>query len=330
MSIWAIRVFFALIMGGLGWQVARTLELNPFWGILAAVAFFGVIAVVEAFVAKDSPAGFAAVVMGLVVGIALGWLVSYISTLSMTPDDEAKYGKSVKLILTALCCYFCIAVIFKTRERFRFIIPYVEFRRQHRGINVMLLDTSAIVDGRLFDMAEIGMLESPLVVPDFVLSELHGIADSPERPKRRRGRRALDILNKLRSHPRVDVEIYYTENEEAEDVDTRLIALAKELDARLVTCDRNLQRLAELQSVDVFNLNELASALKPVVLPGEELNVEIVRRGEEPDQGIGFLEDGTMVVVEGGSSFIGKELTVEITRSLQSSSGKLFFARPKL
>jgi len=327
MGIWGIRAFFALVMGGLGWQVARLFDppFDPFWGIIAAEVLYLLVMTAEVLLAKGSPTGFAALLMGVLMGFILARLIYTITTL--TVGDLGPNEKPIQLILTAICCYLCIAVIFKTREQFRFIIPYVEFRRQYRGPQVMLLDSSAIIDGRLADLYRAGAFDSPVLVPSFVLRELQAVADSSDRQKRRRGRRGLDLLNKLQQDPRVGVEIYHALEVPGKPVDARLLDLARELGAKLVTCDANLQKLAELQSVAVINLNELANALKPLVLPGETITIEVLRRGEEPDQGVGFLEDGTMVVVEHGSSHVGNEVSVEVTRTIQTPSGKLIFGR---
>jgi len=192
--------------------------------------------------------------------------------------------------------------------------------------NFKVLDTSAIVDGRIADICQSGFLDGTLVVPQFVLDELQHLADCPENLKRNRGRRGLDILNKLRKER--DLQVVEKEYPEPQ-VDTKLVRLAQELKASLITTDFNLNKVAQVQGVKVLNVNDLANAVKSVVLAGEEMNVQILREGKEPNQGLGYLDDGTMVVVEGGRKFIGAKVAVEVTSVLQTSAGKMLFVKIK-
>jgi len=193
--------------------------------------------------------------------------------------------------------------------------------------HLVLLDTSVIIDGRVADISQTGFIERTMVVPGFVLGELQHIADSSDTLRRNRGRRGLDILNRLQKNPLVDVQITDMDVEGVDDVDGKLVALAKELPAAVMTNDYNLNRVAELQGVRVLNINELANAVKTVVLPGEHLDVKIIQEGKELGQGVGYLDDGTMVVVEDGRKYIGKTLTVIITRVLQTVAGRMIFAQ---
>jgi uncharacterized protein YacL len=227
-------------------------------------------------------------------------------------------------------CYICVSLLLQTKDDFRFIIPYVEFSREVKGSRPLLLDTSVVIDGRIADVVEARLLDQPLLVPRFVLHELQGIADSSDKQKRNRGRRGLDILNKLQKLQGVEVRIH--EDEPAEiaavhDVDTRLVILAKSLGGKVVTNDYNLNKVAKLQGVDVINLNDLANALKPIVLPGEPLTVKLIKRGEEPGQGVGYLDDGTMVVVEQGVHHLGELVKMSVTNVLQNSAGRMIFGR---
>lgn len=192
-----------------------------------------------------------------------------------------------------------------------------------------ILDTSAIIDGRIADLCQTGFLEGVLIIPNFVLNELQKIADSPDSLRRNRGRRGLDLLNKIQKENYIAIRIFDRDYEELTEVDTKLLRLAKEIEAKVVTNDFNLNKVAELYGVQVLNINDLSNAIKPAVLPGEEMFVRILRDGKESGQGIAYLEDGTMIVVEGGKNFIGIDLEVLVTSVLQTSAGRMIFAKPK-
>ncbi|MEB3103644.1 PIN/TRAM domain-containing protein [Ferviditalea candida] len=193
-----------------------------------------------------------------------------------------------------------------------------------------ILDTSVIIDGRIADICKTGFIEGTLVIPEFVLEELQHIADSSDLLKRNRGRRGLDILNKIQKELDVKVLIYEGDFEEITEVDSKLVRLAKALNGKVVTNDFNLNKVCELQGVSVLNINDLANAVKPVVLPGEEILVQVIKDGKEHGQGVAYLDDGTMIVVEGGRDFIGSTIEVLVTSVLQTSAGRMIFAKPKL
>lgn len=195
-----------------------------------------------------------------------------------------------------------------------------------------ILDTSVIIDGRIFDICQTGFVEGPLVIPNFVLDELRHISDSADSLKRNRGRRGLDVLNKIQKELDIETEIWEGDSKdikEIEEVDAKLLKLAQNLGGKVVTNDFNLNKVAEVQRVPVLNINELANSIKPVVLPGEEMRVVIVKDGKEHTQGIGYLDDGTMIVVEGGKKFIGESIEVLVTSVLQTAAGRMIFAKPK-
>jgi len=193
-----------------------------------------------------------------------------------------------------------------------------------------ILDTSVIIDGRIADICKTGFIEGTLVIPEFVLEELQHIADSSDLLKRNRGRRGLDILNKIQKELDVHVLIYEGDFEEISEVDSKLVKLAKVLSGKVVTNDFNLNKVCELQGVSVLNINDLANAVKPVVLPGEEIVVQVIKDGKENGQGVAYLDDGTMIVVEGGREYIGHTMEVLVTSVLQTSAGRMIFAKPKL
>lgn len=193
-----------------------------------------------------------------------------------------------------------------------------------------ILDTSVIIDGRIADICKTGFIEGTLVIPEFVLEELQHIADSSDLLKRNRGRRGLDILNKVQKELDVKVLIYEGDFEEISEVDSKLVRLAKVLRGKVITNDFNLNKVCELQGVPVLNINDLANAVKPVVLPGEEIVVQVIKDGKEHGQGVAYLDDGTMIVVEGGRDYIGATMEVMVTSVLQTSAGRMIFAKPKL
>ena len=192
-----------------------------------------------------------------------------------------------------------------------------------------VLDTSVIIDGRIFDLCKTGFIEGTLVIPSFVLDELRHISDSSDSLKRNRGRRGLDILNKIQKELDVDTEIWEGDFKDIAEVDSKLLKLAQVLNGKVITNDFNLNKVAEFQGVSVLNINDLANAIKPVVLPGEEMKIIVIKDGKELTQGIGYLDDGTMIVVEGGRKFIGEEIVVVVTSVLQTSAGRMIFAKPK-
>ena len=228
-----------------------------------------------------------------------------------------------------MLCYVCISLLLQTKDDFRFVIPYVEFAREIKGARPCILDTSVIIDGRIADVVDTQIVDSQLVIPKFVINELQGIADSSDRMRRSRGRRGLDILNRLRNSETVDVQIFERELPEfaGQPVDLKLVALARHLHGKLITNDYNLNKVAQLQDVTVINLNDLANAMKPSFLPGEQISVRVIKAGEEHGQGIGYLDDGTMVVIENGREHIGQQVTVAVTSVIQKSAGRMVFGR---
>jgi uncharacterized protein YacL len=236
----------------------------------------------------------------------------------------------IKFLLGAASVFLCVTVVMQTKDDFRFIVPYVEFAKQTKGARPMVLDTSVIIDGRITDIVNTKILQNELVVPRFVLAELQNIADSQDKLKRNRGRRGLDVLQNLRDCDAADVRIIDVRVpaiEKAPDVDAKLVALAEHLNGQIITNDYNLNKVAQLRNIEVININDLANALKPVVLPGETMRTKIIKPGEEAGQGVGYLDDGTMVVVDQGKPFIGKDIDIIVTSVLQTSAGRMIFGR---
>ena len=240
------------------------------------------------------------------------------------------------ILLTLLFGYLGFQVGFKKRDELSGLLANKKKKTgdeepEKANKNVLkILDTSVIIDGRIADICQTGFLEGTIVIPQFVLAELQHIADSSDALKRNRGRRGLDILNRIQKELAIKVEIYEGDFEEIQEVDSKLVKLAKVTNGIVVTNDFNLNKVCELQQVSVLNINDLANAVKPVVLPGEEMNVHVIKDGKEYNQGVAYLDDGTMIVVEEGRNYIGKHLDVLVTSVLQTSAGRMIFAKPKL
>ena len=343
MGIYLIRAMFLLIFAGAGWQAGVFLNSDSLiefwpnkptglilWCILASVGLYFFVLAFEVGFGKVSVSTISAVLFGLIGGFIIANLFYSVISLLLTGQQVTIVGGVLKLGLTCIFCYLGVATIFKTRDRFSFIIPYVEFQREQRGPTPFILDTSSIVDGRIADVAEIGALDVPLIIPRFVLDELQAVADSSDRLKRNRGRRGLDILNRLRHNRHMSVEIMDEKSNPSESVDRQLVSLAKKMGARIITTDSPLSKISELEGIEVLNLNGLANAMRPVLIPGEEITLELIRRGEEIGQAIGHIQDGTMVVVDHAESRIGSEVPVVITSILQRPSGRIVFGKLKV
>jgi uncharacterized protein YacL len=292
----------------------------------------GLVVVTDVLAKNKQITTVSAVFFGLLTGFLLGTLfwMALEGMLSMYLQLSKEEETLARGLITIVCCYICVSVLFQTRDEFRFIIPYVEFSKQIKGTRPLVLDTSVIIDGRIADICDTGIIDTKLIVPRFVLQELQGIADSSDKIKRNRGRRGLDVLKRLQTNKKVELQMHeanLTELRDVHKVDERLVVLAKVMGARVVTNDFNLNKIAQLQGVDVINLNELANALKLVALPGEALPIRIVKQGDQIGQGVGYLDDGTMVVVEQGRSAIGQEVSITVTSVLQTPAGRMIFGR---
>ncbi|WP_287155258.1 PIN/TRAM domain-containing protein [Candidatus Solincola tengchongensis] len=261
------------------------------------------------------------------VGIIAGFLIAFLPSMILFRSYP---GWLFAVVLYAVCGVIGYIVAVQKKDDlialFRPSRHALAAEEERKPVAARILDTSAIVDGRIADICQTGFLEGQLVVPRFVLNELQAVADSEDPLKRNRGRRGLEVLNALQRQERVEVRIEEADFPELSGVDAKLVALAKALNLPIMTTDFNLNKIAELQGVRVLNVNELANSLKPVVLPGETLTLTLIREGKEPGQGVGYLDDGTMVVVEGGKRHIGKEVRTVVTSTLQTAAGRMIFA----
>ena len=261
------------------------------------------------------------IVMG--TGLLLGLIFTVLFSIIL------KTATWVNAAAAVILCYMCVVALDSMKEQLRFYFPssFPTIKEDRRGgYRAKILDTNVIIDGRIADVCRAGFVEGPIYVPKFVLEELQQIADSSDSLKRARGRRGLDILKQMQKEMELEVPDFAADDAN-EEVDSRLVLVARDIGGAIITNDFNLNKVAELQGVTVLNVNELANALKPVVLPGEEMQVTIIKEGKEKDQGIGYLDDGTMIVVEGGRRLMGETMQVNVTSVLQTVQGKMIFAK---
>jgi uncharacterized protein YacL len=341
--LWITRAIFMLVIIGVGTSMAvqatSVLNVNTLGGLalLVPIAFFvatllvgGLVVFIDLAIPNKQITTISAVYFGLLLGLLFGHLFSTAVIPLLEQTALAPLIFPIRLGLTVFFCYICVSTLYQTKDHFRFIIPYVEFSKEMKGGRPLVLDTSVIIDGRIADICDTRLIDTPLVVPRFVLHELQSIADSPDKLKRNRGRRGIDILKRLQGNPKVELSIHEANLPELRDVhevDQRLVILAKSLGARVMTNDFNLNKIAQLQGVEVINVNELANALKTVALPGEVLTLRLIKPGDQVGQGVGYLDDGTMVVAEQGRPYIGQEVTITVTSILQTPAGRMIFGR---
>jgi uncharacterized protein YacL len=267
--------------------------------------------------------------IGVILGLILSGLTSLIFFKAFDMlGFKGEYIPFIKLAVLLGLLYFGATSGWMVGSRFSIKDIVANFQGQSDFYTKRkILDTSVIIDGRIADIFETGFLEGPMLIPQFVLKELQAIADSPDSVKRNRGRRGLSILRKMQKKTDISVEIWEQDFPGIREVDSKLMELAKHLNAKIVTNDYNLNKVAQLRGVEILNINELANALKPVVLPGEQMNVKILREGKEHNQGVAYLDDGTMVVVDDARSHIDQSVKVEVTSVLQTTAGKMIFAK---
>jgi uncharacterized protein YacL len=339
MLLWIFfrAIFIIVIVGVLFTHLSSkslSADSTSFWALLwSGVGMAAFVFLLDVLTPRRKLTALAGVFFGLLVGMFFSWALGFVVD---TVVDTYRIGISseavtaIKWALAVCICYLTISIVMRTKDDVRFVIPYVEFAKQTKSARPLVLDTSAIVDGRIADLCQSKLFDAPVVVPRFVLNELQLIADSADRLKRMRGRRGLDILNKMQTNSVIDVEIddtLFPDIEEVKGVDQKLIMFTKSRNGRLATTDYNLSKVAQVRKVDVVNINDLANSLKAVVLPGETMEVKIIKPGEEAEQGIGYLVDGTMVVVEDARDKIGRDVAISVTSSLQTSAGKMIFGK---
>lgn len=328
MSLYFIRIFFLFLSTFVGYQLGGLLvEFGRQWPWIGAGIGFVIASLVIAFelaMRNVTVRGLSAAFFGLFFGLILAKLVA--GAFIIVPLGEG-LSTSLQVILTLVFCYLGMVMAMRGRDEFNLIIPYVKFSRQNQKDEIIILDTSVIIDGRIADICQTKFIEGRFVVPKFVLREIQQIADSSDPLKRNRGRRGLDILNKIRKNTDMDVRISDEDFPDIQEVDAKLVKMSQVLGGKIFTNDFNLNKIAELQGIPVLNVNELANALKPVVLPGELMEVKLIKEGKEYNQGVAYLDDGTMVVVDNGRRLIGQTLKVMVTSVLQTTAGRMVFAK---
>lgn len=335
---------FTSILGGslIGVLIYQAVAKNLLWPlnlVVATAAVFGGILIMRlsfhqliGFIKKQSPQEVLIKLLSLIFGLFMAGLIIIIARPLFSYMHPSQV--LITIVFTVLLSVVLSISIgsLKIRELSnQFFSPMsTNTPKPISGTNQLkVLDTSAIIDGRIADLCKTNFLEGGLIIPSFILGELQKIADSPDPLRRNRGRRGLDLLNKIQKENQISVKIFERDYEELNEVDSKLLRLAMDLGAKVITNDYNLNKVAELYGVQVLNINELSNAIKPVVLPGEEMLVYVLRDGKEYGQGIGYLEDGTMIVVEGGKNYIGMNIAILVTSVLQTSAGRMIFAKPR-
>ncbi len=325
MTMLFVRILFVICCALVGYQVGDVNNFNIVWTSAAGCIFGLMIIFLEAGMRGISVRGLSSAVFGLMLGLIISRLMTQ-ALFALFPLDKSMRDIT-SYLLTLSFAYLGMAIALRGRDEFNLIIPYVKFRRQDEKSDTAVLDTSAIIDGRVVDILKTSFIEARLVVPRFVLRELQMIADSADPIKRQRGRRGLEILHMIQGDSRANLVVHEEDFPDMRDVDAKLVKLAKLLEAKVFTVDFNLNRIAELQGVKVLNINELANALKSVVLPGEAIEVKPIKEGKEHNQAVAYLEDGTMVVVEEARRLIGQPVRVVVTSVLQTQAGRMVFAK---
>lgn len=338
--IWALRALFlilSVVVLSLGIVTGSAearlgLELAPYWwvGVGATLIFFAVIVALDVLTPGRKLSTISAIIFGSFMGLLATIVLSFvIDVFTKTYDLDVTYAQPIltaKVLLGLGLCYLGITTVLQTQDDFRLVIPYVEFSRQYRGARPLLVDSSALIDGRVVELAELGLFKTPIVIPRFVVDELQLLSDANDASRRARGRRGLDAISRLRRSQSLDITIDET-SVAGSGADQMLVERGSALGATIVTTDWGLARVAGIKDVEVINVNQLARVLRPNVQPGEELRLRLIRPGEQEGQAVGFLEDGTMIVVADAAHLIGESVEIDVTGTTQTSAGRLVFAR---
>ena len=324
------RIFIVALFVLLGyisqvqWLLPVPLPQAAWFGGVIGLVFGVLIILIDASFKKFSVRNILSVLLGIFFGLLIHRLFMGVAQYAgLSPSNLELLGVFTAILFS----YLGAITVLRGQDEFNFVIPFVKLEGKGAGEELIILDTSVIIDGRIADIAETHFLSGRLILPRFVLNELQLIADSSDPLKRNRGRRGLDVLNRIKSNPHLEVKIQEMDFPEFSTVDAKLVKLGQVMNAKVFTNDYNLNKVAELQGVKVLNINELANAVKPVVMPGEAMQVKILKEGKEHDQGVAYLNDGTMVVVDNGRRRIGQTLNVIVTSVLQTQAGRMIFAK---
>ena len=330
MALIILRCIFLLCAGGVSAIINASLSDTSTtvpWIVFSSIMGAAVLVVIaDIYAPKKKIDTISSLYFGVLIGVLLTYVLSVALAHLLTQSFNAGI---IQLLIGLVLCYLCTSVLLQTKDDFRFLIPYVEFVREVKGFKPLILDTSVVIDGRIADLVATEVFDNQLIMPRFALTELQAIADSSDKMRRTRGRRGLDILNQMRSDEKIDLTIFDRDLPElaGQTVDLKLVLLAKHLEGKVVTGDYNLNKVAKLHNVPVINLNEISNSLRPTFLPDETFKIKVMKEGEGAEQGIGYLDDGTMVVIEGARNQIGKELEVRVTSTLQTNAGRMIFTK---
>jgi uncharacterized protein YacL len=338
MGLIVLRSVFILIASGIGVYILTVNSATGSDGIgeqYTLWTFYGVLLTATALVIFDMllPKKRVGWISSIYFGILIGLFLTLISGYALTPlfaiYNDQQWQSNVMLVVGMSLCYVCTSFLFQTKDDFRFIIPYVEFRRSIKGVRSLVLDTSTLVDGRIAELIDTHIIDNPIIIPKFVVEELQMVANSSDRTRRTRGRRGLDILAKLQTSKNVEASIDSTELHEfkGQTDDLKVITLAKYYEGKIITSNYNLIKIATIHAIECVNLNEIATVMRPIYLPGEHVNITVSKLGELPSQGIGYLEDGTMVVIENGAKYLQQRIVITVTSTLQTNAGRMVFAQ---
>lgn len=313
---------------GSGAPMPKILDDNRLLSFFALLLLSQLVTVADILIRRKRIEVISAVYFGILIGVLLAYLM--VQALSPLVPPGHIYHTLVVLFCVLTVPYICVSLLLQTKDDFRFVIPFVEFQRDLKSGRPLLVDSSALIDGRISDVVETGIIESQLIVADFILAEVQDVADSSDKNRRTRGRRGLEVLAKLQQSTHVDVKVHETQpsDQRGTSTDQRLVALAKTLRGGVITNDFNLNKVASVQGISVINLNDVSNALKPRYIPGEHLKIRILKEGEGPGQGVGYLDDGTMVICENSAGVIGRDVEVVVTSVLQASAGRMIFGKP--
>jgi len=328
MGSWVIRSLLFVISGISGYFLGAAISpLAAILGILGGCLLAAMTLFLESELKGVPLKNLLGSFIGLILGVILANLIS--NVFLSNPLNHQDITLPLLGGLYGVCGYIGLRIGLKKGDEINLAGFQIFSKTPPRSENAKILDTSVIIDGRIADITETGFVEGPVLIPQFVLSELQHIADSSDPVKRTRGKRGLEVLHHIQKQADVDVKIIDTDYPSVREVDAKLVELAKEVRGKIVTNDSNLNKVAALQGISVLNINELANSLKPVVLPGEEMNVKILKEGKEMGQGVAYLDDGTMIVVDNGKRQIGRTVDVVVTSVLQTPAGRMIFARLK-
>ena len=327
---WILRILLFLICGISGFILARQISPsppNPLLGFIGGLLLAALTLLIEKGLKKIPLRNLLGSFIGLILGILVANFLSHVFLPNLSNHQEMVLP--LLSVLYGVCVYIGLRIGLKKGEEIHLAGWKFFPKKVSQSEKSKILDTSVIIDGRIADITETGFIEGPLIIPQFILNELQHIADSSDSIKRTRGKRGLEVLHHIQKQADVDVRIVDRDYPAVKEVDSKLIELAKEVSGKIITNDSNLNKVAELQGIEVLNINELANSIKPVVLPGEEINVKILKEGKEMGQGVAYLDDGTMIVVDNGRKQMGKTIDVVVTSVLQTPAGRMIFARLK-